>query len=243
MNTFAAVITMNTGTNRFKAFSRNNKHLEFQVFQGISGAHISKEARVASGLVTAELAATVEDTDFRLGCAVSHWSLWQEAVRTNSGALIMEDDAMTHPDIWSQAELLAQRDEVDIALFGCNMNTTLSMQAPEGFKFAGIFDPMSPSPDWITKTLARTHLKDVRYWKLSRAFGTCCYFVTPRGAKLLSDRLFPLRMDGTYVPFLENLVMGCTIDNRLNALYDDLNAVISMPFLAYTPHHNEFAPV
>lgn len=243
MNKFAAVITMDTNTNRFRAFARNNSHLDYQVFQGISGKHISREDRIAGGLVTAELAETGEDTDFRVGCAISHWSLWQEAIRTDSGVLIMEDDAMTHPQIWPQVEALADLDQTDIVLFSCNMNSTLSICSPEGFRLACICEPKSPPPDWIADTLARTQVEDVRYWKLSRAFGTCCYFVTPKGAKKLTKMMFPLRTEGIYVPLLADLLMGCTLDFRMNAIYDDLNAFISMPFLAYTPHHNELAPV
>ena len=243
MNKFAAVISMDTNTNRFRAFASNNKHLEYQVFQAISGKHISKEDRVAGGLVTAKLVELGEDTDFRVGCAVSHWSLWQEAIRTNSGILIMEDDAMTHPQIWSQVEALPDLEQTDIVLFACNMNSILSVTSPEGFRMASICDPKSPHPDWIADTLARTDVEDVRYWKLSRGFGTCCYFVTPKGARQLTEMMFPLTTENVFVPLLPDPLMGCTLDFRMNALYDDMNAYISMPFLAYTPHDNEFAPV
>jgi hypothetical protein len=66
--------------------------------------------------------------------------------------------------------------------------------------------------------------------------------VTPKGAKALSKLMFPLRRDGVFIPFISGDVMQCTVDHRMNALYDELQAFISVPFLAFTPHHNEFAP-
>ena len=55
MNKFAAVITMNTDSNRFKAFAANNKHLDFEIYKGISGATVPRDRRIAAGLATEEL--------------------------------------------------------------------------------------------------------------------------------------------------------------------------------------------
>ena len=149
---------------------------------------------------------------------------------------------MTHPQIWPQIEAIPNLDEVDMVFFSANTDTTMVMTSPEGLTQAIVFNPKNPHPDWIRTTLARTNTSDVRYWRLSRAFGLCCYLVTPRGAQALSKQMFPLRGDGVFVPFINHLVMQCAVDHRLNALYDELKVFIAMPFLAFTPHHNEFAP-
>ena len=232
---------MDTNSNRFKSFASNNSHLQFATFTGISGADISKADRISAGLVTADIADTADITDTRIGTAVSHWCLWQEAIKRNSGILIMEDDVMTHPQIWSQVESLPDLDETDLVFFSANTDAPMAMRSPEGLTQASRFDPRNPHPDWIRSTLARTSVEHVRYWRLSRAFGLCCYFVTPHGAQALTNMMFPLRTDGVFVPLISDPVMQCAIDHRMNALYDQLNVFISMPFLAYTPHHNEFA--
>jgi GR25 family glycosyltransferase involved in LPS biosynthesis len=242
MNKFAAVITMDTDCNRFQAFAENNKHLEFEIFKGISGATMPRDRRIAAGFVTEEIADIPDLTDARLGIALSHWSLWQAAIKRDSAVLIMEDDVMTHPQIWSQIDSIPNLDEVDMVFFSANTDTTMVMTSPEGLTQAMVFNPKNPHPDWIRTTLARTNASDVRYWRLSRAFGLCCYLVTPRGAQALSKQMFPLRGDGVFVPFINHLVMQCAVDHRLNALYDELKVFIAMPFLAFTPHHNEFAP-
>jgi len=242
MNKFAAVITMDTASNRFHAFSSNNQHLRFDVFKGISGASIPRDHRVAAGFVTPEMADAVEISDARLGTALSHWSLWQEALRRDSAVLIMEDDVMTHPQIWPKIEAIPNLDQVDLVFFSANTDSTVVMTSPEGMMQACVFNPKNPHPDWIRTILSRTDVDDVRFWRLSRAFGLCCYLVTPKGAKALSKLMFPLRRDGVFIPFISGDVMQCTVDHRMNALYDELQAFISVPFLAFTPHHNEFAP-
>lgn len=242
MNKFAAVITMNTDSNRFKAFAANNKHLDFEIYKGISGATVPRDRRIAAGLATEELVDKPDLTDARLGIALSHWRLWQEAIKRDSAILIMEDDVMTHPQIWDQINSISNLDQMDMVFFSANTDTTMVMTSPEGLMQVMLFNPRNPHPDWIRTTLGRTKVEDVRYWRLSRAFGLCCYLVTPRGAQALSKQVFPLRCDGVFVPLINNLVMQCAVDHRMNALYDDLNVFIAMPFLAYTPHHNEFAP-
>lgn len=241
MNKFAAVITMDKNSNRFRAFSENNKHLQFKIFQGISGEYISKEDRLAGGFVTPELESTGLVSNVRLGTAMSHWSIWQEAKEKSSGVLIMEDDVMTHPQIWSKVEKFQNQDSFDIIFFSCNTDSSITMISPEGLAFSTVCEPKNPDPDWISAALARTNVDDSRYWKLVRAFGLCCYFVTPNGARKLIDSLFPLTSEATYVPHVGE-VAGCAVDHRMNALYDNMNVFISMPFLAYTPHHNERAP-
>ena len=242
MNIDAKVITMNPESARFKAFESNNKHLKFDILLGLSGKNLTAEDRLAAGLVTPELAATDEVTDARLGVALSHFSLWLEAVKTGSGILVLEDDVMTHPGIWPHIEAIPDLDETDIILFSCNMNSTMVKTSPEGVSTASIFDPKNPHPDWIRSALAKTDLQRVHYCKLKKAFGLCCYLITPRGAKKLVERLFPLRTDGVFVPFVSHLVMQAGLDRRMNALYEEMDAFIATPFLAYTPHDNESAP-
>jgi len=242
MDKSASVITMNTDSHRLRAFAANNRYLDYIIFQGISGKHIAKEDRIAGGLVTPQMAETDMITDVRLGTAISHWSLWREAIKTNSGELIMEDDVMTHPLIWSTIENSEHLEALDALFFSCNTNTSITMRSPEGVLLSCICDPANPHPDWINATLARTSVEDVRYWRLHRAFELCCYFVTPVGGRKLANSMFPLTLEESFVP-LVGPVAGSTINHRMNALYDDMNVFISMPFLADTPHHNEFAPV
>ena len=242
MKMCAKVITMDTLSARFKAFKINNQHLKYDIFFGLSGKDFTKEYRITAGLVTPDLGETDEVSDARMGVALSHFSLWLETLKTDSGMLIMEDDVMTHPEIWAQLASVPDLDQKDIVLFTCNMNAPMTMVSPEGVRIASLFDPKNPHPDWIKSVMAKTDLQKIRYCKLERAFGLCCYLVTPKGAKKLVESLFPLRTDGVFVPLISHLVMQCGLDRRLNALYDDLEAFIVSPFLAYTPHENEFAP-
>ena len=242
MAVIAKVITINTESDRFKSFQTNNQHLKYDIFMGIQGKDLSIVDSVAAGFVTPELSNTNEIPDSRLGCALSHFTLWREILQTGSPMLIMEDDVMTHPKIWEQVELLPDLDQKDIVLFSCNLNAPMTIVSPEGVISASLFEPRNPHPDWIKSALAKTDLRKIRYCRLKRSFGMCCYLVTPKGAKKLVESLLPLRTDGIFVPLIPYSIMQCGLDRRLNALYDELEAFISIPFLAYTPHENEFAP-
>ena len=63
MDKFAAVITMDQESPRFKAFTENNSHLDFAIFNAVAGEDIGVTDRVSAGVVTPELAATADMTD------------------------------------------------------------------------------------------------------------------------------------------------------------------------------------
>jgi GR25 family glycosyltransferase involved in LPS biosynthesis len=231
------VITLDPQSNRFKSFTEVNKHLRYNVFVGVRGTSVSPQDRVMRGLLTADCASSGRVTDGMLGCALSHWSLWQEAIKSNSGLLILEDDVIVHPGLSEHVATLASRlPDADIVLFGLNTNSVMDAQSPQGLRQVSTFYELYPSHEWIQSALARTTVEGVVHWRLFRGFGTSCYFITGAGARRLSSSLFPLRLDGPSVPLLTNRISGIELDRRMNAMYDVINAYISVPFLAYTPN-------
>ena len=158
------------------------------------------------------------------------------AVLSGKRLLILEDDAVTHPELqrWIERSELCR--EADMVLFAINTDSVIEAISPEGVRQISVFREQHPSYALIGETLARTKLADVRTWRLLRSFGLCCYLVTPKGAAKLTQQLLPLRLDGVEVPLIPTKMPGVGVDRRLIALLDDLDAHITMPFLAWTPN-------
>ena len=236
MNFSASVITLDPDSPRFKEFESNNRHLQYKVFKGIRGAEIPENVRIEKGYVTAEASASGQITNGSLGAALSHWSLWQEAVNADTGILIMEDDVITHPKIWNQLESVPKLATADVVFFGLNTNSVLEVITPEGLRKVSLFHPKHPDTEWIADTLSKTKVETVRYSRLLKCFGCCCYFVTPKGASVLSETIFPLRLEGVEIPLITKSMPGVGVDRRMNALFGSMKALIADPFLAYTPN-------
>lgn len=233
----ARVISLDPHGARFQDFAQRNLHIPYQVFPAIRGAALDLAACVAAGLVTSDLADSGSPDPGALGCALSHRRLWQEAAGTAAGMLVLEDDVVTHPALadWISVhhqDLLQH----DITYFGLNLDSILTIVTPQGLQQTCVFHPQYPDPAWIVEALAQTPAPQVRLVRLLRAFGTCCYFVSPRGAATLLSSAFPLSMATTVVPLVSEAMPGSSIDRRLNALFAQLQAWVTLPFLAYSPN-------
>jgi glycosyl transferase, family 25 len=231
-------ISLDPDGRRYQTFTQRNTHLgHITIFNAIRGADISNDERVASGLMTAELVAQNSATQGTVGCAASHRAVWRLIAASTAGAVIMEDDVITHPGLTTY--LAAHKtffDQIDIMFFGINTDSVLATFSAEGLYCRELMSPTHPDPTWIGKAFKATSIKDVRPFRLLTAFGLCCYWVTPLGAKKLLEMCYPLTLEGTDIPFMRDKWPGSAIDGRMNAFYKMLNAYVLRPFLAYSPN-------
>jgi hypothetical protein len=229
------VMTIDTQCDRFRRFTALNAHLKFEIFEGVPGAEFDIADCVKQGYITADCAASGLVSPGALGASISHWTLWWKAVYEQKSLLILEDDVATHPDLerWIDGSDICR--DADLVLFGINTDSVLEAISPEGVRQVTFFGETNPDYDSISRTLALTKISDVRPWKLLKAFGLCCYLVTPRGAAKLADRILPLRLEGTSMPLIGD-VAGIGVDWRLNAVLEDMDAYVCRPFLAWTPN-------
>lgn len=233
----ARVITLDPSSARFQAFEQHNPALHHEVFQGLKGDCLEPQERINQGLITAELAASGLLSEGTFGCAISHRHLWQMATSSAGGLLILEDDVITHPALpeWvnrHHRQLL----EHHITHFGINTDSVLTTLSAQGLVESRVFQPKQPNHGWIRQALVATSLAEVRPMRLLKAFGMCCYFVSPAGARKLLDTTFPLTMEASPIPLVSQAMPGFSIDRRLNAFYPSLLATITVPFLAYSPN-------
>lgn len=223
---------------RYQAFARRNAHLgSITIFQGIRGVEIPTSERVASGLMTPELVAAGTVTQGTVGCAASHRAVWRMIAASDTGAVIMEDDVLTHPDL--RAYILANQallKNADTVFFSVNTDSVLATVSAQGLQTSAIMTPRNPDVSWIENAFAHTTLADVKVERLLKGFGLCCYWVSPQGAAQLLKTCFPLTQEGTDIPFMRDKWPGSAIDGRMNAFFPSMRAYITRPFLAYSPN-------
>jgi GR25 family glycosyltransferase involved in LPS biosynthesis len=217
---------------------------EITIFRAIKGADISPEECVSQKLLTPELAAAGTVTKGTLGCAASHREVWRKIAASNEGAVIMEDDVITHPGL--PAYIAANRawlEASDIVLFSANTDSVLLTISPQGLRTQELMAPLKPDLAWIEKALNATAISDVRFFRLLKGFGLCCYWMSPRGAASLIESCYPMTQEGTDIPFMKNKWPGSAIDGRLNAFFPVVKAYITRPFLAYSPNSDSSTSV
>ena len=231
------VITLDPGGHRFRSFTENNKHLETTLFQGVNGQTINDKNKIESGLCTIDLVESKLQTEGMAGCSASHRKLWEQISRTKRGALILEDDCITHARI---TELINNNFktlmESDITFFSVNTNSILSSISQSGILTTSLFEPQHPSEDWIKSALMKTDINKIVPHKMIKGFGFCCYFITPKGADKLEQKIFPLSLRTTDVPLVSDQMPAIGIDRAGCGIYKEINALIMLPFSAFTPN-------
>ena len=230
-------ITLNPKAERYQNFLENNSHLKIETFQGIIGSDMTKQEIVERGLATRELAFSPLLKKGAIGCSASHKAIWDKAAEGSTGYFVLEDDCYTHPKVANfinnHLSILMNN---DICFFGINTNSILLSTSPKGLVSLSLFDPKHPSQEWIKNALSKTTIEEVVLHRLFKAFGYCAYFISPRGARRLSQKIFPLSTKTTQIPLITENMPACGLDRAANGLYSELQANVCQPFLAYTPN-------
>jgi len=230
-------ITLDKKGKRFKSFLENNNHLSVSVFDGIKGSSLSNGEIISRGIATEELVRSRLLSYGHVGCAVSHKIIWDKVAKGSEGCFVLEDDCYTHPKI---TEYISNNLEVlmkiDICFFGINTNSIMKSVSPIGLTKICLFHPPHPSHEWIDNAFLKTNIRNIELYKLIKAFGTCAYFITPHGAKKLSQQIFPLSLETTSIPLITDQMVSFTIDRAGCRVYRKVDAYVCQPFLAYTPN-------
>src|SRR5262245_8914020 len=172
-----------------------------------------------------------------IGNAHSLWRLCRECLVSKKPVVIMEDDVKIHHELYSF--LTAHEDRLsamDFVALGHNTDAPAVWQTEGGLVYASLHRPRNPTYEWIEHYLRRTAVGSVRIYRLLNMFGTCCFLVTPSGAEKILNLGLPLTLEGTRVPFVDNEIRGISLDRRLNAVYQKMNASICIPPLALSPN-------
>ena len=200
-------ITLDSKSERYYKFLKKNNHLKIKNFNAIIGKNLSEKEILSDNLVTKDLLHNERFFSYgAIGCAASHKAIWKNSIDENKNFLVLEDDCDTHPKIEEFIEKnINILNECDICFFGMHTNSVIQIKTPHGLQFSSInFNPSHPTFDWIKNALNQTDINKIIFNKLIIGFGTWCYYITPIGAKKLTELIFPLSLKKTEIPLINN---------------------------------------
>ena len=228
------VINLKRSQDRKETFDKNNsKYInKYNYFEAIDGNNLDIN----------KLDLNIYDkkstgyTKGALGCALSHYNLWQKCCISNKSFLILEDDVILNKDFAEHFRTVFKMlpENWDILLLSYNFDSLLSFHNTVYEQCNSVFNKTNMTQNDIDNFINSDIFPTIA--KLKYCFGTSAYIVSPKGAKNLMEKCFPLnnRIINN-IPFLNSLKCY-TIDCMMNSVYKDINAyVCPIPFII-TPH-------
>ena len=172
-------------------------------------------------------------TDYAFGCAMSHFALWQECATGAETFTIAEDDAVFHSGfVESAAEAEFEIGTYDLILWGWNFDAPVVFEVLDGISpCVATFSQKRLRENW--ESYAKKNI-GFTWFRLQRAFGSCAYSISPRGARKFIDHCLPIRPMGFDCPGVYGPVVNGGIDVMMNVLYPSVRAYVCFPPLAIT---------
>ncbi len=228
------VINLKRSTDRRDKFEKNNsKYIhKYNFYEAVDGNQLN----INELPINIYGKKTIGYTKGALGCALSHYQLWEKCSNGDKPFLILEDDIIANKDFTEHLRNIYNMlpKNFDILLLSYNFDSLLSFNNTIYEQCNGIFNKTKMTKNDIDKFISSQIYPTIA--KLKYCFGTSAYIINPKGAKILLNKCFPLtnRIINN-VPFLNNLKCY-TIDCMMNSIYGDINAyVCPIPFII-TPH-------
>lgn len=237
-----AVISLSGTPERLARFKQVNKQLrDYRIFQAVEGSQLTPRQLLETGYCDASL----RYNPGALGCALSHISLWRQAVNSKTAITICEDDAILHADF---QELAAQQlaklpADWDLILWGWNFDSILLAELlPELGDSLLYFDQQTMREKAFNYT---QQTFETRHYRLKQAMGIPCYSISSAGAAKFLRHVLPLRNMELQLDFggLIQTVSNAGIDIMMNVLYPETNSYVVFPPLVLTGNLKEASTV
>lgn len=187
------VISLDSHPEKYASFLAINSRedLSFTKFTAVDGKTLNQDYLIANGVISSDL----EYKLGALGCAMSHLSLWNLALETNSIIHIAEDDAVFRHDLGSHMRQVLGSSSVndfDVIFWGFNRDLNTAFEIPGVGRCMAIIEEedIKNEADLLTYQASSC---PVFLAKSTRAFGTLSYSISPSGAQKLIAACLPLR--------------------------------------------------
>ena len=220
------LITLARTPERLEAFRRDNPTFtDVRVFEAIDGLRLDRAVLIAQKILDPALQYSVG----ALGCAMSHLTIWTNALQEGQGCTVFEDDAVISESFDEKStDLLATLPEDwDLVLWGYNTDAHLTFRNAEtGFYCTSRFDHQNllKYKEDFRKKSGQSLL-----FGLLRAHGLIGYSISPGGISKMLAHVLPLRPMQTFYPGLEKNKENTGIDDMMAACYDKMQAWVAFP--------------
>ena len=205
------VINLEESSDRKKLFDERNAQYmgKYNYFNAVNG----KKLNISELNEDIFEKKSINYSNGALGAALSHLNLWDKCIENNKPIIIMEDDVIVNYEYKKHLEnvLSMLPEDFDILQLSYNFDSVLSFHNTIYEQCHSLFA------------------------KLRHAFGIAAYIVSPKGAKILKEKCFPLNNKLLQIPFL-NIINCFTIDCMMNTAYKDISAYICIIPFIMTPH-------
>jgi GR25 family glycosyltransferase involved in LPS biosynthesis len=194
----------------------------------VDGRIVRRGELVKSGFLDPAL----DYTDGAVGSFLSHYSLWEKAVREDRPITMCEDDAITNRgfDDAAQALLDSLAPDWDIVFWGWNFDAFAAFEMIPG---------VSPFVAWFDQDQMRNGVEKFqsamitpRCFRLYAAFGVICYSVSPAGARALLELCVPVTNRPVHVPSVDRTYANRDAGIAVLEFLPRLNSFASFPPLA-----------
>jgi glycosyl transferase family 25 len=234
------VINLGRQPQKYDNFLRLNvaTKIAFERFEASDGALFSREDAVGMKLV-------VPGSQFTLGavgCAASHFRIWQQTVESGTPALVFEDDAVLRNDIKERLDfVLSTLMNWDYIALGYNTDLVLDLEWAPGMRAMLTFQPKYPSDE--NAVVFQVSTAQVAAIRLNNCFGTPSYVVSPAGARKLLQLCFPMDNRSYPIPAFGATARVVGIDAMLNTVFASVRAFACFAPLVVTKNEQATSTV
>jgi GR25 family glycosyltransferase involved in LPS biosynthesis len=231
------VITTRTGSERQKEFSTRHPFLDFEWFDAVTPEDFSTDDLLKQNLIKSPLNWKLTS----IANALSHRALWEKSIVSNQNLMILEDDSVIVGDFFMTLTPLLEEigDDFDIFLLGFNWDQFLYLEMfPDK---SGLVKIKFNQPE-LQKEINNIGHKTVRghAYKLRSAFGNCGYIISPKGAALMIQSIFPLEERLVKLDDVDYEFYAQSKDALMCTLYGESESYVAFPPLVYVANnHNE----
>lgn len=228
------VISLKRSQDRKNEFDKNNSQYlkNYTYFEAVDGKTI--DVNSLGNKIFKK--GTLYYTPGALGVALSHLALWEKCIELNKPIIVMEDDLIVcnnfHKYVNNIMNNMLPKDW-DIVQLSYNYDSILCYKNTIYEQCNCTFNKTKMSKSDIEKFV--TTKVNTTISKLIYCFGTSCYIVSPKGARILKEKCFPLSNSSLNIPYL-NKLMCYTIDCMMNTAYKDMEAYVVINPFVMTPH-------
>ena len=174
-----------------------------------------------------------------IGCALSHYKIWNKIVETNKPIITIEDDAIFNKDFEKILVKILKNlpTDWDIVLFSHNYDSCIDFYIQENERIIGSHANNKPTIKTLNK-FQNKKIKNAVTFPLVNCFGTSCLMTSPAGARKILKSCFPMDNRIIQVSGLHQLknIKCFSIDCLLNSIYKNINSFIVLPDIVTAPN-------
>jgi len=215
------VINLKRQPEKFDHFLKLNSGsgIGFRRVDACDGAEVSEDEVIKMKV----MAPNTKLTKGAIGCAVSHFRIWQQVVEKKEPVIVFEDDAVIRDDFTAVlSKLLPGLPGWDYIALGYNTDSILDVEIARGLNTSLVFSPQYPTPE-AQKNFVKSN-SPVSAFRLNACFGTCGYAISPAGAKKLLKFCFPMDNRKITVEALKRTFPAFGIDCMMIDVYKSIEA-------------------